>query len=674
MRTNAIPGGKAEQLGWPPERYDQHQLALGVRVEMEHTSDPVLAQEIAMDHLAEQVLMGVPQDYYTRLEAMEEGMHPNAKWSTAYVNDLPDSAFAYIEPGGRKDKDGKTKPRSLRHLPYKNHLGKVDLPHLRNALARLSQVKDLSASKERKIREKLENVLAKHGGYEHAANVAIGGDPEHPAFQVGAEHGREDLAKGQHGDPRASYNAWLDYMGKRGKVQSWMYDPDSKLQYIYGYDSVRYKGRPMFLSNHEGSIDYEKASEMAAGLAARGLAAWPISVKLQEAGYDKALADGIAIATERRQELADLQRRQHGVRSRQGVMLEEREQMDPFWRLHAGVTPERIRRRAAPVEPEAPVPEPSLPPIELGVGPRQPVMLTEQDVRDELASQLSAGVINRQEYAAGIKRLRDEIRAGQTQFARNPHFTEEEAFAALQTRLSTPMKYAAMQVEQGVNPDQATRMASAKYGLSENDTAILHYIMDAYEMLDVPMVANKGDYVLVYDDGAGRRDYFHRYAPRRLTNITKERAAQLVASGMPLQVGDVGMDQQLELQALQQVRFDPHIPPMRAQSHHFAVNRTALDIGTHALYVPDNQVVKVIGYEAGRVVVSMPDGKPEIVSHTDLSHDAYEIQVTEAMAQLMDGTDPGRVVKNLTSEDVSEEFALTAMEDAAQRLAAERVR
>jgi hypothetical protein len=62
-----------------------------------------------------------------------------AEWTTAYINDLPDDAFAYIEPGGKKDEQGKTVPRSLRHLPYKNHKGEIDLPHLRNALARLDQ-------------------------------------------------------------------------------------------------------------------------------------------------------------------------------------------------------------------------------------------------------------------------------------------------------------------------------------------------------------------------------------------------------------------------------------------------------------------------------------------------------------------------------------------------------
>jgi len=49
------------------------------------------------------------------------------------INDLPDSAFAYIEAGGKKDDSGKTTPRSLRHFPIH------DAAHVRNALARAPQ-------------------------------------------------------------------------------------------------------------------------------------------------------------------------------------------------------------------------------------------------------------------------------------------------------------------------------------------------------------------------------------------------------------------------------------------------------------------------------------------------------------------------------------------------------
>lgn len=55
-----------------------------------------------------------------------------ADMSTAEINDLPDSDFAYIEPGGEKDAEGKTTPRSLRHYPVH------DEAHARNALSRAS--------------------------------------------------------------------------------------------------------------------------------------------------------------------------------------------------------------------------------------------------------------------------------------------------------------------------------------------------------------------------------------------------------------------------------------------------------------------------------------------------------------------------------------------------------
>jgi DNA ligase D-like protein (predicted 3'-phosphoesterase) len=45
--------------------YDPEQIKMGIEVEKEHTTDPVIAERIAKDHLAE-----IP-DYYTRLKQME---------------------------------------------------------------------------------------------------------------------------------------------------------------------------------------------------------------------------------------------------------------------------------------------------------------------------------------------------------------------------------------------------------------------------------------------------------------------------------------------------------------------------------------------------------------------------------------------------------------------------
>jgi len=67
-----------------------------------------------------------------------------AVWTRSRIDDLPDSAFAIILPGGKKE-DGKTAPRSLRKFPHHRADGSLDLPHLRNANARLPQ-SDLSAA------------------------------------------------------------------------------------------------------------------------------------------------------------------------------------------------------------------------------------------------------------------------------------------------------------------------------------------------------------------------------------------------------------------------------------------------------------------------------------------------------------------------------------------------
>jgi hypothetical protein len=61
----------------------------------------------------------------------------DAQWTTEYVNNLPDECFAYIEPGGKKDNEGKTVPRSLRHLEYKNAQGQIDHDHVVAALQAL---------------------------------------------------------------------------------------------------------------------------------------------------------------------------------------------------------------------------------------------------------------------------------------------------------------------------------------------------------------------------------------------------------------------------------------------------------------------------------------------------------------------------------------------------------
>ena len=73
--------------------YDKKELAMGVKVEMEHTDDKVLAKKIAKHHLNE-----IP-DYYTRLLAMEkEAMGKEKKDKSPKMSDVKKFFKKYPNP------------------------------------------------------------------------------------------------------------------------------------------------------------------------------------------------------------------------------------------------------------------------------------------------------------------------------------------------------------------------------------------------------------------------------------------------------------------------------------------------------------------------------------------------------------------------------------------------
>ena len=78
-----------------------------------------------------------------------------AEWTPAYINDLPDLAFAYIAPGGHKDGEGKTVPREKRYLSYRDATGKVDAGRLASAIQRLPGT-DLSQAARQQAQDVLE--------------------------------------------------------------------------------------------------------------------------------------------------------------------------------------------------------------------------------------------------------------------------------------------------------------------------------------------------------------------------------------------------------------------------------------------------------------------------------------------------------------------------------------
>jgi hypothetical protein len=94
-----------------------------------------------------------------------ENFSQGAEWTTRYKNNLPDSAFLYIEAGGKKDSEGKTKPRSLRHFPYKDADGKVDRAHILNAIARIPQAKFLSRVQKDRMQARARGIYLKFVKY-----------------------------------------------------------------------------------------------------------------------------------------------------------------------------------------------------------------------------------------------------------------------------------------------------------------------------------------------------------------------------------------------------------------------------------------------------------------------------------------------------------------------------
>lgn len=131
----------------------------------------------------------------------EYGMRTASKavWTTAFVNDLPDSSFLYIEAGGKKDSDGKTAPRSKRHFPYRDAGGKIDLPHLRNAIARIPQSNAPGLNKEA-LQARARRLLASSGGGESETkrgSIARGSTPRRGVRDRGdTETKRGTIARG----------------------------------------------------------------------------------------------------------------------------------------------------------------------------------------------------------------------------------------------------------------------------------------------------------------------------------------------------------------------------------------------------------------------------------------------------------------------------------------------
>lgn len=151
-----------------------------------------------------------------------------AVWSTAYIDQLPDSAFLHIEGGGSKDSEGKTTPRSLRHFPYKDASGKVDIDHLRDATGRIPQ-SSLPEALKHTLQVKAEKLLAaQHDkAAKRVSKADQGGESTVVATSETAGHQHtidlDDPADGWQDQLTTSFNTAEG--ATNGHSHGWVFDP-----------------------------------------------------------------------------------------------------------------------------------------------------------------------------------------------------------------------------------------------------------------------------------------------------------------------------------------------------------------------------------------------------------------------------------------------------------------
>ncbi len=101
-----------------------------------------------------------------------------AVWTRKYINDLPNAAFAVVEKG-YKEGDNK----NARHLPHHTSNVKsstedssVDIIHLRNALARVNQIKSvLGVESSEALRKKASRHLESHRDILKSSSTSFSG-------------------------------------------------------------------------------------------------------------------------------------------------------------------------------------------------------------------------------------------------------------------------------------------------------------------------------------------------------------------------------------------------------------------------------------------------------------------------------------------------------------------
>lgn len=106
--------------------------------------------------------------------------------TVADPNDLPDSAFLFIESGGQQDEGGKTVPRSKRHFAYRDAAGALDASALTTALAEIPQAKTIGLTDAALLRLQARVRLALEAAGQVGTKTV---SPDAPEWQVGAPIG-----------------------------------------------------------------------------------------------------------------------------------------------------------------------------------------------------------------------------------------------------------------------------------------------------------------------------------------------------------------------------------------------------------------------------------------------------------------------------------------------------
>jgi hypothetical protein len=175
-----------ESANWFPTKQD----ALAALSQME----PPFGEEDDWDKWLQK--LGAPQRREPR-ETDPFSFEPNKRWTSAYIDALPDSAFLLVKAGERK-------------FPYRDKHGRIDRSHLSNALSRLGQAHtDITDVERARLQKKAHHLYEQEFGY--AANA---GAPPPPPRRGRADTQRRlqrmmDGQRGEHID--APFDPETDY-------------------------------------------------------------------------------------------------------------------------------------------------------------------------------------------------------------------------------------------------------------------------------------------------------------------------------------------------------------------------------------------------------------------------------------------------------------------------------